>query len=130
MEEEGMGNKGKPRYTLWIVAALYMLYLSYSILKGYLAGEDGAGIWILPVVAVFVLASLYLLFISYRGLKRIKEEENEQAAMEEAASAEPQSEPELRKPMSISERAHMVVADEEEVFVEEVTEEEKAEELS
>ena len=110
-----MGNKNKGRFTLWIVAALYLLYLSYSIIKGYLNGERGAEPWMLLVVVVFIVLSLGLLVFAFKEIKSIAEEEvqeneeesEEEEDAEEDVEPEPEPEPEESRPMTISERAKL-----------------------
>lgn len=121
-EEKQEGKKKRERnprgaYTMWIIAGAYLVYLGYQLCMGVI--NDGENAMFMAAAIAFFAIGAGLVIIGIRNLLRLdkekKEEEAKQAAEEEAnGAAEAQAEnmaPEMlvnKKPMSISERAHLV----------------------
>lgn len=59
------------RILIWVVAALYLSYLGYQLIKGYLQGVSGLSLGVLvAVLIVFAAAIVGILFLAVRQWKR------------------------------------------------------------
>lgn len=59
------------RILIWIVAVLYLLYLGYQLIKGYLRGASGLSLGVLvAVLIVFAVAIVGILLLAVRQWKR------------------------------------------------------------
>lgn len=118
-EEEQQAPPSNARTVLWSLAGIYLLYTGYSLCKGVLTGAEGASAGFLIGGIAFVVIGAGLLFFSMKGIiadgKR-KAKAAKDAAVEGAAGGELKNgnEPEVKKSMSIADRANLTKRLEEE----------------
>ena len=121
-EQEEQKPSSNARFMLWTLAGIYLLYTGYSLCKGFITGAEGTGIGFMLAGIVFAIIGVGLLFASIKTMisedKLKKAKAAKDAAMASAAGGELKKEngPEVKKSMSISERANLTkrLEDEEE----------------
>lgn len=113
------GKSGKPRnYTFMGIAALYLIYLGYELCMGFINQKEGSGIGFMLIGIVFIGVGIAVVIYAVKGSRKRHEmlkaaEAAEAAALEENEEEEVVEKAEPSKKMSISERARMVAATEE-----------------
>ena len=113
------GKSGKPRnYTFMGIAALYLIYLGYELCMGFINKKEGSGIGFMLIGIVFIGVGIAVVIYAVKGSRKRHEmmkaaEAAEAAALEENEEEEVVEKAEPSKKMSISERARMVAATEE-----------------
>ena len=67
-------QRARTRIMVWIVAVLYLCFLGYQLIKGYLQGAAGLSLGVLVVVLiVFAAAIVGILLMAVRQWKRSEE---------------------------------------------------------
>ncbi len=106
-----MGNKkyNKTVPTIRILAAMYLLWTSYGIAKGLIAGDSEVSPFMVVMAVLFAVCAVFFIVTATKDLKQIekaKKEDAEREALENLQEEEPEPETQPRK-MSIRERARL-----------------------
>ena len=105
---------------LWTLAGIYLLYTGYTLCKGFITGAEGSSIGFMLAGIAFAVIGVGLLFASIKTMlsedKIKKAKAAKDAAMAAAAGGElkKENEPEIKKTMSIADRANLTKRLEEE----------------
>ncbi len=118
--QEEQKPSSNARFMLWTLAGIYLLYTGYTLCKGFITGAEGSGIGFMLAGIAFAVIGVGLLFASIKTMlsedKIKKAKAAKDAAMAAAAGGElkKENEPEIKKTMSIADRANLTKRLEEE----------------
>lgn len=80
-----MGNN-RSRYFLWIVAGIYVGYLGYSLISGYMKGDSDNMLLCVGVGILFIVAGIALVVMGIRNVQRLSTESSgEETSVEETS---------------------------------------------
>ena len=105
---------------LWVLAGFYLLYTAYELCKGYLSGAEDSNIGFMLIGVVFAVIGVGLLVVSVRNaltdsrLKQAKEAKDAAVAAAADGELKDDNKPEVKKSMSIADRANLTKRLEEE----------------
>lgn len=75
--------KNKSRKVLYLVAGLYLLYLSFNLISGAVEGSNGNVVASVAAGILFVAAGLWLIVDFVKALKKGFDEEEQEEKEEE-----------------------------------------------
>lgn len=82
-------NRKSPKlyYYIRLIAAIYLIYIAYNLLKNWNQIESGERMLILASIIIFIFAGIAIAVISAKGLYKISQDEKRARAEEYAETA-------------------------------------------